>query len=150
MPQRLSPCGEEAADRHRCGAHNEGPASDDKIMALEGELCSCCGEREIEKPQAEEGDVTEPRQPAAVGAVAAHPVLAMEEEAEDGAGEYTGQHPDPSGDEVKVGSLRSHACLHAGLGRQGRGRAKTASAGFDSVPAAACLWLSPAKAVAVF
>jgi len=66
------------------------------------------------------------------------------------AGEYTGQHPDPSGDEVKVGSLRSHACLHAGLGRQGRGRAKTASAGFDSVPAAACLWLSPAKAVAVF
>ena len=72
-----------------------------------------CGEDEVQESEAEEGDMTEAGEAAAVRSVAAHPVFAMEEETEDGAGEDSGEHAKPSGDEVEGWRLRDHACLPA-------------------------------------
>ena len=122
MPERLPPCGEKTAERHGCGAEDEGPRSDVEILAGERKLGSGCGEDEVKKPEAEEGDVAEAGETPPVRRIASHPFLVVEEEAEDGAGENSSEHTEPAGDEVEGLRMRSHARVHA-CGRGAVGKA---------------------------
>ena len=96
MPEKGSPGGEVADHRHGDRAdYQEQTGEIDLRFQPENSGRKCEGE--VNKSEAEEGDMAEAGEAPAVGGVAAHPVFAMEEKTDDGAGDDAGHHGPPAG-----------------------------------------------------
>ena len=120
VTQGFAPCGEEATGGHGDGADDEGPGGDLEICAGKDQLRGSGGEDEVKKAESEKRNVAEAREASAPGVVAAHPVVAVEEEADEGAGEDSGKHAEPATEQIDLCHLPAPFVRPMVLARLGR------------------------------
>jgi hypothetical protein len=97
VAEGFTPCGEETAGGHGDDGDEEAEGAEVGSGGGDGEVWEAEAVEEIDEAEAEEGDMAEACEAPAVGGVAAHPVFAMEEETDDGAGDDAGHHGPPAG-----------------------------------------------------
>jgi len=93
---------QKTTDRHRDRAEYERPGSDAEYEVRSRQALRSEVKEQVHHAQTEERDMGEAVQPTFQTAVAAKPVLAMEEESEDCPGNKAHQDAEPGGDQIQL------------------------------------------------
>ena len=106
-----------ATERHRHCANSKGNGCDTgesgSANVLIRQLLKRENEEQIDRAEAEEGNVTETIQTPLAASVAAQPILAMEIQSEDHARDESEQHPEPGQGDIHVEFAEAKNCSHA-------------------------------------